>query len=55
MPLEYIDRPPRVQPELTTGEVKIPKPPEPKEGGLQAFLSLLLPLITIFGFIFASG
>ncbi|HKY84767.1 MAG TPA: FtsK/SpoIIIE domain-containing protein, partial [Anaerolineales bacterium] len=55
MPLEYIDRPPRVQPELNTGEVKIPKPPEPKEGGIQAFLSLLLPLIMIFGFIFASG
>ena len=28
MALEYIDRPPRMQPELITGEVKIPKPPE---------------------------
>jgi len=55
MPLEYIDRPPRVQPELIVDEVKIPKPPEPLKGGWQALFTLLIPLITILGFVFASG
>ncbi|MGH2625768.1 MAG: FtsK/SpoIIIE domain-containing protein, partial [Anaerolineales bacterium] len=55
MPLEYIDRPPRVQPELTTGEVKIPKPPEKQGFGLQSLLGLLVPLITMLGLVFAAG
>jgi S-DNA-T family DNA segregation ATPase FtsK/SpoIIIE len=55
MPLEYIDRPPRMQPELPTGEVKIPKPPEKPGASLQTLISLLLPLIMVLGFVFASG
>ncbi|MBM2844008.1 MAG: cell division FtsK/SpoIIIE, partial [Anaerolineales bacterium] len=52
MALEYIDRPPRVQPELITGEVKIPKPPEKKGFGLQAGtgnLGLIIPMAIAMG------
>ncbi|MBM3122373.1 MAG: hypothetical protein FJZ97_09345, partial [Chloroflexi bacterium] len=55
MPLEYIDRPPRMQPELPTGTVKIPTPPEKQGATLQTLISLILPLITVLGFVFASG
>jgi len=55
MPLEYIDRPPRMQPELPSGAVKIPKPPEKAGATLQTLISLILPLITVLGFVFASG
>src|SRR3990172_10842931 len=55
MALEYIDRPPRGQPKLITGEVKIPAPPEKKEAGLQSLVALLIPLIAVLGMIFASG
>ncbi len=55
MPLEYIDRPPRVQPELTTGEVTIPNPPAKQGLGLQGLIGLLIPLITMLGMVFAMG
>src|SRR4030042_784100 len=55
MPLEYIDRPPRMQPELPTGKVKIPKPPEKPGLSLQTLIALIIPLITVLGFVFASG
>ena len=53
MPLEYIDRPPRMQPELPSGAVKVPKPPEKPGATLQTLISLILPLITVLGFVFA--
>src|SRR6266851_2054268 len=55
MAVEYIDRPPRIQPELPTGEVQIPNPPAEEKGNNQALLSVLVPVITIVGFVFVSG
>ncbi|MBM4423806.1 MAG: hypothetical protein FJ030_10485 [Chloroflexi bacterium] len=55
MAVEYIDRPPRVQPELPIAEIEIPSPPEQSKGGDQGIVTLLIPLITIIGFVFASG
>src|SRR5260221_4321638 len=55
MAVEYIDRPPRIQPELPTGEISIPNPPAVDKGNEQALLSLLVPVITIVGFVFVSG
>src|SRR5260221_5041187 len=55
MAVEYIDRPPRIQPELPTGEIQIPNPPTEQKGGNQALLSVLVPVITIVGFAFVSG
>src|SRR5947209_7671566 len=55
MAVEYIDRPPRIQPELPTGEVQIPNPPAEEKGNEQGLLSILVPLITIVGFVLVSG
>src|SRR5690349_18893813 len=55
MAVEYIDRPPRIQPELPTGEIQIPNPPQEDKGNDQALLSILVPIITIVGFVFVSG
>ena len=55
MAVEYIDRPPRIQPELPTGEIPIPNPPTEEKGNDQALLSVLVPIITIIGFVFVSG
>src|SRR5713101_1861507 len=55
MAVEYIDRPPRIQPELPTGEIQIPNPPTEQKGNDQALLSVLVPVITIVGFVFVSG
>ncbi|HKY83893.1 MAG TPA: FtsK/SpoIIIE domain-containing protein [Anaerolineales bacterium] len=52
-----IDRPPRIQPELPTGEVELPNPPEQEKGAQQIIQQLLLPLITLVGYVVmaASG
>ena len=55
MAIEYIERPPRIQPELPFGEVIIPKPPEKDKGGQTALLQMLVPMISVLGFVFASG
>ncbi|MBI3361831.1 MAG: hypothetical protein HY023_12050, partial [Chloroflexi bacterium] len=55
MAVQYIDRPPRIQPELPVADVKIPKPPDPNQGAQQPIITVLLPLVTIIGFIFVSG
>src|SRR5579859_4451493 len=55
MAVEYIDRPPRIQPELPVGEVQIPNPPAEDKNSNQALMTLLLPVVTIVGFVFASG
>ena len=55
MAVEYIDRPPRIQPELPTGEIQIPNPPAEEKGNDQALLTILVPVITIVGFVFVSG
>jgi S-DNA-T family DNA segregation ATPase FtsK/SpoIIIE len=55
MAVEYIDRPPRIQPELPIGEVEIPQPPDEQDRGDQGIISMLLPLVTILGFVLVSG
>ena len=49
--LNYIDRPPRLQPELPTGEYNIPAPPQFQENGNQVLIQASLPLVTIIGYI----
>ena len=56
MAIEYIDRPPRIQPELPIREVEIPKPPDPKnQNSSGQVLTTLMPLISVVGFLVASG
>src|SRR5215470_15491566 len=55
MAVEYIDRPPRIQPELPVGEIPIPNPPTPAKDEGQSLLNVLVPIITIVGFFFVSG
>ncbi len=52
---EYFNRPPRIQPELPTGEIEIPAPPSIEVGGRMALIALLLPFITIIGYILVSS
>jgi len=53
-PTNYIDRPPRIQPELPHGEYTIPNPPEKEENPGQLMGQALLPVITIMGYIVVS-
>ena len=55
MTVEYIDRPPRIQPELPYGEVPIPQPPSKDRDQAQNLLQMIVPLISILGFVFVSG
>jgi S-DNA-T family DNA segregation ATPase FtsK/SpoIIIE len=51
----YVDRPPRIQPELPVGEVEIPAPPDKLEGGYARLIQIGLPLLTIVGYILVSS
>jgi type VII secretion EssC-like protein len=51
---EYLTRPPRIQPELPTGEVTIPSPPT-LQADRQSLLTLALPMITVIGYMLVSG
>jgi S-DNA-T family DNA segregation ATPase FtsK/SpoIIIE len=51
--MEYLDRPPRILPELPQGSVEIPNPPE-KGGKGQTLQHLIMPFISIFGYILIS-
>jgi S-DNA-T family DNA segregation ATPase FtsK/SpoIIIE len=55
MAIEYIDRVPRIQPELPVGTIEIPSPPGEKQATGQDLANLLIPLITVLGFVFVSG
>jgi len=56
MPLEYIDRPPRIQPELPIAELDLPAPPDlSASGSTTGIVGLIIPLITMIAFLFASG
>ncbi len=55
MEIEYVERPPRILPELPIGEEKIPNPPEKNTAGGMDVASLILPLVSILGFLLASG
>jgi len=50
----YIDRPPRIQPELPSGEYEIPAPPEKKEDTNEILMQVAMPLITILGYVFVA-
>ena len=50
----YIDRPPRIQPELPSAEIKIPAPPEKENAGMSRLIQVALPLLTIIGYILIS-
>jgi DNA segregation ATPase FtsK/SpoIIIE, S-DNA-T family len=50
-----IDRPPRIQPELPIEQVEIPKPPEHHTDGAMRILQVLLPALTIVGYIAMMG
>jgi len=52
---EYMNRPPRIQPELPQGEVEVPKPPQAEKLGAQALFQIAVPLVTIFGYILVSS
>src|SRR5690606_32294757 len=52
--LKYVDRPPRIQPELPIGEVDIPPPPREDQGNQPIWMAAI-PLITIFGYILISA
>lgn len=52
--LQPIDRPPRIQPPLPVGEIEIPAPPD-KQRRTQSLLQLLLPLLTIVGYVLVSA
>jgi S-DNA-T family DNA segregation ATPase FtsK/SpoIIIE len=54
MPVEYIDRPPRIQPDLPVDEIEIPPPPD-KPNTAQDIATMLLPMISIVGFALVSG
>jgi S-DNA-T family DNA segregation ATPase FtsK/SpoIIIE len=47
----FIDRPPRIQPELPFDEIEIPSPPEKEEGGYTQLIQVGLPLLTIIGYV----
>ncbi len=49
----YVDRPPRIQPELPQGVVEIPNPPKEDDGG-QPLWQSLVPIITIIGYLLVS-
>jgi S-DNA-T family DNA segregation ATPase FtsK/SpoIIIE len=50
----YIDRPPRIQPELPQGEYNIPNPPQDEENTSQPLLQAGMPMITILGYVLVS-
>jgi S-DNA-T family DNA segregation ATPase FtsK/SpoIIIE len=50
----YIDRPPRIQPELPFDEIEIPSPPEKPEAGYTQLIQVGLPLITIIGYVMVA-
>ncbi len=52
--LNYIDRPPRIQPELPEGKYSVPNPPDNIENTSQPILQLALPMATIFGYLIVS-
>lgn len=50
----YIDRPPRIEPELPSGVYDIPNPPDTEEKPGEALAQAFLPMVMIFGYILVS-
>jgi len=51
----YIDRPPRIQPELPFDEIEIPGPPDKDKAGFERLIQVGLPLLTIIGYVVISS
>ncbi|MEJ5223920.1 MAG: FtsK/SpoIIIE domain-containing protein, partial [Anaerolineales bacterium] len=51
---KYIDRPPRIEPQIPSGVFQIPNPPDTEENVGQLMQQAFLPMIMIFGYILAS-
>ncbi|MCB0223966.1 MAG: hypothetical protein KDI02_09775, partial [Anaerolineae bacterium] len=51
----YIDRPPRIQPELPFDQIEIPGPPDKNEQGNARLIQVGLPLLTILGYVLISS
>ncbi len=47
----YIDRPPRIQPELPIDEIEIPTPPDKEDEGYGRLIQVSLPLLMIIGYV----
>lgn len=47
----YIDRPPRIQPELPLDQVRIPAPPQKQPAGWIQLVQVGLPMLTIIGYV----
>jgi len=54
MNVQFLDRPPRIQPELPAGEHTIPSPPEKREKR-QALQYLILPFVALFGYLLMAA
>jgi DNA segregation ATPase FtsK/SpoIIIE-like protein len=52
--MNYIDRPPRIQPELPFNEFEIPDPPKKDDQTWMRLLQIGVPVITVLGFIVVS-
>ena len=50
----YIERPPRIQPELPRREVDIPTPPAIDRSGVGELIQMALPLLTVVGFVMVA-
>ncbi len=51
----YIDRPPRIQPELPRGEREVPNPPENEENPGALLQQAMLPIVTIIGYVLVAA
>jgi S-DNA-T family DNA segregation ATPase FtsK/SpoIIIE len=54
MPVEVIDRPPRIQPELPADQIKIPQAPKESDNQASRLLTTVLPLVGTLGFLLSS-
>lgn len=52
---QYIDRPPRIQPDLPQGKVEIPAAPQKPDDTASILMQVALPLVTIIGFVVVAA
>ena len=50
----FIERPPRIQPELPQQIIDIPSPPDQRDQGLGELMHIALPLLMIVGYIMVA-
>ena len=50
----FIDRPPRIEPQIPSGQFNVPNPPDTKENFMQLLQQAMLPAIMIMGYILVS-